>query len=152
MSQNPGSARIAAEVAATDAVVEAIDHEADPQPAAAPVSRDEGRRRVLRARAALIVMALVVLVVVLLLPIAATSLLNQLRTTNVVPAYNGLTGEPLDPQRLELAPVDATYANFDISDIDETTRAATIIGSGNRACHHRPRLLFLAKEDRSPPP
>jgi hypothetical protein len=139
MSQNMGSARIAAEVAAADAIVEAVDHDgehdrADDERAHGRRRRDVRRRAFLRARAAVFVTSLVVLIVVLLLPIAAASLLTQLRTTDIVPAYDMLTGKLLDPSRQDIAPLDATYANVDISDIDEAKRTATIIVSGNRLC------------------
>jgi hypothetical protein len=133
MSQNAGGGRIAAEAEAADALVAAVEHDGSEAPAPA-ASVAETRRAVLRARAAVLVMALVVLSVVVLLPVAANSLVTQLRTTDVIPAYNVLTGTPLDPQRQDIAPLDATYANFDISEIDEATRAATIIVSGNRLC------------------
>src|SRR5262245_50982112 len=117
MSQNPGIERLAVEEVATGAVIDAVEHDTttEGEPVA---SLDEQRGRVLRARVALVVMSLVVLSVVVLLPVAANSLLSQLSSTDVVPAYNVLTGEVLDPQRHGLAPVDATYANFDINDID----------------------------------
>jgi hypothetical protein len=135
MSQNPGAARLAVEVAASEAVVEELDHDATAdQDAAPPLNAAQQRRTRLRARAAVVVTALVVLVVVVLLPIAAISLEQQLRATGVVPAYNVLTGQPLDPNRHAIAPLDATYANFDISNLNEATRAATIIVSGNRLC------------------
>jgi hypothetical protein len=141
MSQNPGTAaRIAAEVAAADAVVEAVDRdeahaaEAEGRGARGKRRRDERRRTLLRARAAVAVTSLVVLIVVLLLPVAAHSLFSQLQTANIAPAYDALTGKPLDPTRQEIAPLDATYANFDVSDIDEAKRTATIIVSGNRLC------------------
>ncbi|HEU0114729.1 MAG TPA: hypothetical protein VFQ80_08630 [Thermomicrobiales bacterium] len=139
MSQNPGAARLAIEVEAADAIVEATEDDAkhEKQDADRPRGRrrrDERRRALLRARAATVVAGLVVLIVVLLLPIAAASLLGQLRTTDVVPAYDALTGKALDPTRQDIAPLDATYANFDISDIDEAKRTATIIVSGNRLC------------------
>ena len=87
-----------------------------------------------RSRAAVVATALGVLAVILLLPIAATSLVNQLQETDIAPAYDVLTGKPLDPDRQNIAPVDATYANFSISAMDAATRAATITVSGNRLC------------------
>jgi hypothetical protein len=124
MSQTTDGARHAAEVAATDAGSSTVD---SPR-------QDERRRLRWRAHAALAITALVVLTVLLLLPVAARSLLIQLQTTGVAPAYDVLTGRALDPDRQAIAPLDVTYANFDISDIDEATRAATIIVSGNRLC------------------
>ena len=89
----------------------------------------------LRSNAAVVATALGVLAVILLLPIAASSLINQLQETDIAPAYDVLTGKPLDPNRQNIAPVDATYANFSISAMDAATRAATIAVSGNRLCH-----------------
>ncbi len=138
MSQNPSAARLAVEVEAADAVVEVVDRDEKSDAAAAQApdqaQSDERRRTLIRAWAAVVVTALVVLIVVLLLPIAARSLLSQLQTVDIAPAYDALTGKLLDPTRQDIAPLDATYANFDISDIDEAKRTATIIVSGNRLC------------------
>src|SRR5690242_1433789 len=109
MNQNLSTARLAAEVATTDAVIDELDHDATTadQDAAAPLNAGQQRRTLLRARAAVVVTALVVLVVVLLLPIAAISLAQQLRATDLAPAYSMLTGQALDPDRQNIAPLDA---------------------------------------------
>jgi hypothetical protein len=136
MSEPLGSGRIAAEVGAAEAVVTAAESEdvgdgGEPRP---PVSPDQRRWLIMRSQAAMLLTALLVLTVIILLPIAITSLVTQLRATGIAPAYDVLTGTPLDPGRQEVAPLDATYADFDISAIDEATRVATVVVSGNRLC------------------
>lgn len=116
-----------------------------------PADSAERRSTQLRARAAVVVTSIVVVIVVLLLPIAASSLINQLGTTGVAPAFNVLTGQALDLNRQSPAPLDVTYANFDVSNIDEATQAATIIVSGNRVCHAACLPINVTLYSLSPP-
>jgi hypothetical protein len=128
--QNAESIVLAEEVTA----LEVADGGVTPKAQAQPQRPGHRRWLRLRARAAVVATALGVLAVVLLLPIAARSLLNQLQEMDIAPAYDVLTGKPLDPERQNVAPVDATYANFSISTMDAAKRAATIAVSGNRLC------------------
>jgi hypothetical protein len=131
VKQNAESSFLAEEVTA----LEAADHAVTPMKQEQPPRPAERRWLLVRSNAAVVATALGVLAVILLLPLAASSLINQLQETDIAPAYDVLTGKPLDPDRQNIAPLDATYANFSISAIDAATRAATIAVSGNRLCH-----------------
>jgi hypothetical protein len=87
----------------------------------------------LRARAALVIVGLLVLTVAVMLPVVFYSLSNSLRSVEQNPIYNLVTGE-LEQNVEALGGDDSAYVNINITGIDESTRAATLLVSGNRVC------------------
>jgi hypothetical protein len=87
----------------------------------------------LRARMAMIIVGLLSLLVVVTMPVVILSIASAMRSVVETPLYSLMTGE-----RVTDAPAatgeDVTFANVSITDIDETTRAATMIVAGNREC------------------
>ncbi|MGI9252289.1 MAG: hypothetical protein ACR2J8_00965 [Thermomicrobiales bacterium] len=86
-----------------------------------------------RARGALVIVGLMVMIVAVLLPVVIFSLSRSLQSVEEHPVYNLVTGN-LETNIEAKEGDDVTFANISIVSIDESTRAATLLVSGNRNC------------------
>jgi hypothetical protein len=114
----------------SDAAHPAPDQEQDASPADDADDADDVRPR--RHRVAFAVTMVVVIAVLAMLPVALVSMIDAMSGQSSERVYDLFSGAEVDPDEL-LAP-DTTFLNVTVSDLDESSRTATLIVSGHRVC------------------
>lgn len=90
--------------------------------------------RTARLWIAFIATVLVILVVLVMLPVAANSLLKDVKVSSGRQLFNVFTGSPLNLDDMDTTSDEPTYLNIAFTNIDEASRTATLIVSGHRKC------------------
>jgi hypothetical protein len=85
-----------------------------------------------RAIGAFLITLLVVIGVLGILPTAVISMVNELRGQEENPVYDVFTGQEIDPSQRFSG--ETAFVNVTVTNIDETTRIATLRISGDRIC------------------
>jgi hypothetical protein len=94
---------------------------------------------------AFVITMMVVIAVLSLLPIALISMADALWTQSAERVYDLFTGAEVDPDQVMAA--DTAFVNIAVTDLDESSRTATLILSGHRVCPETcPKITLFAGE------
>ncbi len=102
------------------------------EPPALPGADGVGPRLHPKPLAAFILTVFVIIFVMVMLPATVESMIDELRGQATDQIYDLFTGQEVDATKM-VSP-EAAFANITVTNLDETTRMATLTISGNRVC------------------
>jgi hypothetical protein len=111
----------------TDAASPVADQPEEASPTGEGVHRPPRKHQV-----AFVITMVIVIAVLSMLPVALISMVDALWNQSAERVYDLFTGAEVDPDQV-MAP-DAAFVNITVTDLDESTRTATLIVSGHRVC------------------